>query len=90
LKRTTLDDLPLFADDASIGQALLGVARAEEWPSLVPIYERRGFPELDKVMGGRYVPAVKAFFDREYGIGGATLSAADGIEQSWKSSKRRA
>jgi hypothetical protein len=89
MKRTPLDDLPLFADDAAIGQALLGVARAGEWPSLVPIYERRGFPAIDPIMRGRYVPAVKAFFDLEYGIGGRSLKAVDGVEIPWKDTKRR-
>jgi hypothetical protein len=41
-------------------------------------------------MGGRYVPAVRAFFDREYGTGGGTLNAPDGIERPWKESKRQA
>jgi hypothetical protein len=47
-----LDDLPLFADDLVLGAALLGEARASEWPNLVPMYERRGFPKVDPVMGG--------------------------------------
>jgi hypothetical protein len=90
MRRPALDDLPLFADDTALGSALLGLPRAGEWTNIVPIYERRGFPKVDPVMGGRYVPAVLAFFDREYGIGGATLSAPDGIERPWKELKRRA
>jgi hypothetical protein len=90
MRRPGLDDLPLFADDQALGSALLGLRRAGEWTSIVPIYERRGFPKVDPVMGGRYVPAVRAFFDREYGIGGAPLSAPDGIERPWKELKRRA
>jgi hypothetical protein len=84
------DDLPLFADDLAIGTALLGSGRAGEWPNLVPMYERRGFPKIDPVMGGRYVPAIKAFFDGEYGIGIARVSTPDGGERPWKESKRRA
>jgi hypothetical protein len=90
MSRAALDDLPLFADDMALGLALLGVRRGAEWRNIVPIYERRGFPKVDPVMGGRYVPAVRAFFDQEYGIGGAKLSAPDGIERPWKEAKRRA
>lgn len=92
-KRIALDDLPIFADDAAIGQALLGSVRAAEWPSLVPLFERDGFPRIDPIMRGRYVPAVKAFFDRQYGLlssPGAT--SRDGIERpdKWNAPKRRA
>jgi hypothetical protein len=89
-ERPCLDDLPLFADDRAIGAALLGSGRAGEWPNLVPMYERRGFPKIDPVMGGRYVPAVRAFFDGEYGIGSARVSTPDGGERPWNESKHRA
>ena len=48
---------------------------------------------MDALMGGRYVPAVKAFFDRDYGLTGAQFPLApDGIEDlgAWKNRKRRA
>jgi hypothetical protein len=64
----TFADLPLFASDAELGVALLGRARAAVWSSLVPSFEREGLPKNDPLMGGRYVPAVKAFFDRQYGL----------------------
>lgn len=92
-RRIALDDLPIFADDAAIGQALLGTVRASEWPSLVPLFEREGFPKVDPVMGGRYVPAVKAFFDRQYGLlTSPGPSARDGMERpdKWNAPKRRA
>lgn len=91
VKHTRLDDLPLFADDRAIGQALLGAARAAEWASIVPIYERRGFPAVDPIMQGRYIPAVRAFFDREYGLGGATLSKPHGTErpETWNAPRRQ-
>jgi hypothetical protein len=89
------DKLPLFADEPSIGAAVLGPGRAAEWKALAAVYERQGLPKIDEVMGGRYVPAVKAFFDRVYGLDGtASLvpAAPDGIErpEAWKKSKRRA
>ena len=76
-----LEQLPLFADDASIGVVLLGKERACEWKQIVPLYERLGLPKIDEVMGGRYVPAVKAFFDRQYGLVTLVPGAPDGIER---------
>lgn len=91
MKRTPLDDLPLFADDAAIGQALLGLRRAAEWRALAPLYEGKGFPRFDEVMGGRYVPAVRAFFDRQYGLTTAEPRAPGGVErlEAWNDRKRR-
>jgi hypothetical protein len=86
------DSLPLFATEREIGAALLGTERACEWESIVPLYERQGLPKIDPIMGGRYTPAVRAFFDRQYGVGKATPSAPDGIErpETWNARKRLA
>ena len=91
----TLEHLPLFASDAEVGAALLGTKRASEWRALVALYERQGFPKIDPVMGGRYVPAIKAFFDKQYGIATLVPAAPDGIDrpETWKTApgqKRRA
>ena len=91
----TLDALPLFADDAAIGRALLGTARAGEWKQLAPLYEAQGLPKIDPVMGGRYWPAVISFFDRQYNLIQITPAASpDGAENpgGWKANahKRRA
>lgn len=90
-KGSPLERLPLFADDAAIGLALLGPARACEWKALAPLYERQGLPKIDKVMGGRYVPAVKAFFDQQYNLSPLVPAAPDGIErpEAWKSRKQQ-
>jgi hypothetical protein len=88
----TLEQLPLFADDASIGKALFGPDRAREWPSLAPLLESRGLPKIDGLMGGRYVPAVRAFFDHLYGLDRSTSPLApDGIEdfQKWREKQKR-
>ena len=92
---STLENLPLFASDAEIGAALLGSKRASEWKVLAPLYERQGFPKVDPVMGGRYVPAIKAFFDKQYGVATLVPAAPDGIDrpETWKTApgqKRRA
>ena len=35
---------------------------------MAQMLEERGLPKVDHLMGGRYVPAVRAFFDRLYGL----------------------
>lgn len=67
-RQVRLDQLPLFADEKSLSEAIMGRGRYTEWRSIVPILEHRGLPKIDALMGGRYWPAVKAFFDREYKI----------------------
>lgn len=81
-----IEQLPLFASDREIGAALLGFERACEWKALAPLYERKGFPKIDPIMGGRYVPAIKAFFDNQYGLGSIIPTASDGTDRpdTWK------
>ncbi|PWT71901.1 MAG: hypothetical protein C5B60_10230 [Chloroflexi bacterium] len=75
------EDLPLFADDALLGLAILGQTRAKEWKLFVAHYEGRGLPPLDAFAGGRYVPAVRQFLDRINGVDGAApFPARDGHE----------
>jgi hypothetical protein len=80
-KASSLELLPLFATDDVLGAALLGSERVQEWHQMAPLLEARGLPKVDDMMGGRYVPAVRAFFDHQYGLdsGGAPL-APDGVE----------
>jgi hypothetical protein len=96
MKRTGpkgLDNLPLFATDEVLGASLLGADRVQEWRQIVSLLEARGFPKVDKLMGGRYVPAVVAHFDHQYGLdrGGYPPLAPDGVEdfEKWKKQKRR-
>jgi hypothetical protein len=74
--------LPLFAADDIIGAVLLGTDRVQEWRQIAPILEARGLPKVDHLMGGRYVRAVVAFFDHQYGLdrGGNVPLAPDGVE----------
>ncbi|MET4233368.1 hypothetical protein QA633_43670 [Bradyrhizobium barranii] len=84
----TLEQLPLFADERSLSEALLGPGKYTHWRAVVTLLEGRGFPKIDGLMVGRYTPAVRAFFDWEYGISGATrVLARDGPENfgaPWK------
>jgi hypothetical protein len=92
-KHRTLDNLPAFATEADLSAALMGEGKTTVFRQIVPLLERRGFPTIDGLMGGRYVPAVKAFFDREYGVHGATQVSAPHAPAelgSWKKSARRA
>ncbi|MCK1493477.1 hypothetical protein IVB14_24390 [Bradyrhizobium sp. 180] len=66
----TLEQLPLFADERSLSEALLGPGKYTHWRAVVTLLEGRGFPKIDGLMGGRYTRAVRAFFDREYRIHG--------------------
>jgi hypothetical protein len=83
-----LAELPLFAGDDVIGAWLLGPQRKQEWQDIAPLLEARGLPKIDHLMGGRYTPAIIAFFDHEYGLGrgGDVPFAPDGKEnfETWQ------
>lgn len=85
-----LEQLPMFASEEALSNALMGPGKTAEWRQIVPLLERRGFPTIDGLMGGRYTRAVKAFFDREYGVHGAgQVSAPHAPAElgSWKKQK---
>jgi hypothetical protein len=91
--RQTIDRLPLFADEEQISGALLGAGKTPHWRQIVPLLEARGFPTIDAVMGGRYTPAVKAFFDREYRLHVPhQVATRDGPEAlgTWKNNRKTA
>lgn len=52
-----------------------------------------GFPTIDGLMGGRYTPAIRAFFDREYGIQGNGHVGAPHqpaqLDAPWKKPRKR-
>jgi hypothetical protein len=83
----TWDRLPLFANEEAISGALMGPGKTAEWRQIAPLLERRGLPTVDGLLGGRYTPALKAFFDREYGIHGESQVSAPHVPAelgSWK------
>jgi hypothetical protein len=51
-----------------------------EWSAKAVVLERHGLPCIDPMMGSRYWPAIRAFFDRRYGISGSLTSRPDGEE----------
>ncbi|HEY1474005.1 MAG TPA: hypothetical protein VGF53_07980 [Pseudolabrys sp.] len=91
MKIALLENLPLYAGEDEIALAVLGPDRAPEWGAIAPLLERRGLPKPDPLLGGRYVPAIKVFFDREHGIGIDSPLAPDGTEDlgSWKNRRKR-
>jgi hypothetical protein len=80
-RRPTLDELPLFASDAELAAALWGPTKRIDWQSKFAVLERQGLPPIDPEMGGRYVPAVKAHFDKRYGLFNGTVLKPDGVER---------
>lgn len=84
-----LDRLPLFATDAELAGAILGPRRGN-WPAIAQLLETKGLPRINTLMGGRYVPAVKQYFDADNGILQKVLpSHPDGVENlaAWKKTK---
>ena len=88
----TWDRLSLFASDEDIGEAVLGWGRKDEFKGLATLHERDGMPKMSPVWGGRYVPAVKAFLDHQYGVGttAAVPLAPNGIEGNFHVPRRDA
>jgi hypothetical protein len=85
-----LDDLPLFAQDDAIAIVFMGPGKTAQWRQVAALLEDRGLPKIDALMGGRYVPAVKAFFDNEYRLTAASpLATPDGPEELGACKQRR-
>lgn len=51
-----------------------------EWAAKAVVLERHGLPRIDPVMGGRYWPAVHAFWNRRYGLSTIEANQPDGAE----------
>jgi hypothetical protein len=90
-----LDDLPMFASDQQIAEAIVGKTSAEKWlrERLPTLASKPGFPPIDAFHGGRPVKLVARFYDEYLGTAerGST-PAPRGREDvgAWKPSKRRA
>ena len=79
----TWDKLSLFAPDEQIGEALLGRDRRHEFAGMAKLQEGYGMPKICTMYGGRYVPAVKAFLDAQYGLSAAPPLTPNGTEGSF-------
>lgn len=58
----------LFPDEKEIARLVLGPGREKQWREIAQVLEKRNFPPINPLMGGRYFPAVRAFFDHENGV----------------------
>ncbi len=85
----SFDALPLFPSEDQLALAILG-KRARDWPQIAAHYEREGLPAVDPVMGARYAPAVRAFFDRVWNVGAPNVGR-DGPErdEAWTTRRKR-
>ncbi len=83
----TIDQLPLFADDDDIGEAVLGRGRAGEFKGIAKLLEPQGMPTISPVFGGRYVPGVKMFLDKMQGIADVMPLKEDGREGEWSANR---
>ncbi len=68
----------LFPCEAEIARRLS--QRPAEWAAKATILERDGLPRVDPLMGGRYWPAVEAYWRRRYGLRSIGPSQPDGEE----------
>jgi hypothetical protein len=76
--------IPLYPDEATIALLVLGPKGAKDWPRVAQFLEdKHGLPRVDELMGGRFWPAVVAYFRIRHGM------KVDGIDQGRISSRIR-
>lgn len=78
--------MPLFVTDDELGKILFGRRSAGARGALA-IFEKRGLPPVDAMLGMRYFPAVRQFLDTWYGVGIAPIPCSDGHENGWAARK---
>jgi len=94
VKFLTIDELPLYPSEEQLAIALLGPERAHEWPAIAKAEEKAGLPRISHQYGGRYRPAVKAFYDARHRMIEESASAPEEAEgedfNGWKAKRARA
>jgi hypothetical protein len=68
----------LFPNESEVARRLS--QSLTDWRAKAPVLERDGLPRVDPIMGGRYWPAVKAWWNRRYGLSNVEVSQPDGEE----------
>ncbi|SIT52637.1 conserved hypothetical protein [Mesorhizobium prunaredense] len=88
--RSRLDDLPLFASDLEIAEAVVGKRYAKEWAQtrLPTLAGKTGFPPIDPFHEGRPVPLVRRFYESYLGLGGVGAPQGAADPAAWKSAIR--
>jgi hypothetical protein len=59
-------DAGLFLNEGEVARRL--GQKPGTWAATAIVLERDGLPKIDPLFGGRYWPAVRAFFDRRHGL----------------------
>ena len=89
-----LDDLPMFATDQQIAEAIVGKDKAEKWmrEKLPALAKMPGFPAIDEFFGGRPVAHVARYFENWLGKGSTVAPPGREDRSGWKTdrSKRQA
>ena len=58
----------LYPSESELAVLILG-KRAREWPRIASFLEdKQGLPRVDELMGGRFWPAVEAYFRIRHGV----------------------
>lgn len=72
----------LYVDDAELRLRLNPKLGIDRFRAAIRALEAEGFPAIHKLMGGRYWPAVVAFFDHRHGLRnhGPFVAIEDGAE----------
>lgn len=68
----------LFPCEAEIARRLSQAPK--EWTAKAAVLEKHGLPRIDPLMGGRYWPAVLAWWNRRYGLSTVEATQPDGEE----------
>ena len=77
----------LYGSEADVSDMVLGPGRVREWRDKAIVLEREGLPKIDPLMGGRYLPAVRRWFDQRNGVmPGNTSFRVSGTEK-WPKQK---
>jgi hypothetical protein len=71
-------DAGLFPSEPEIARRLSQDPVA--WRAKAAVLERDGLPRVDPIMGGRYWPAVEAYWNKRYGLSTVEVSQPDGGE----------
>ncbi len=53
-----------WPDDKELATLILGPKRAHEWPAIVKVEEKAGFPRVSALYGGREWAAIVEFYER--------------------------
>jgi hypothetical protein len=78
-RKASLDQTKgLFPSESEIAKRLS--QNPLEWPAKAIVLERQGLPRIDPLMGGRYWPAVEAYWHKRYGLSTIDVHQPDGKE----------